>query len=124
YPMGGEAHPQKFTHGRLTYASEDGYPRGLSDPEAAAHFARHDPARVLREVKAKQAVMAEHRPHDHRGEHGDATFCDACQWDHGDDSPRIDNHPAECFGQNPCRTLAALASVYADLPDYDPDWLT
>ena len=80
--------------------------------------------RVLREVKAKQAVMAEHRPHDHRGEHGDAIFCDACQWDHGDDSPRIDNQPTEGFGQNPCRTLVALASVYADHPDCDPDWLT
>src|SRR5690606_937807 len=94
------------------------------DGDVGPHIARHDPARALREIEAKRAVMAEHRPHDHRGEHGDAIFCDACQWDHGDDSPRIDNQPTEGFGQNPCRTLVALASVYADHPDCDPDWLT
>ena len=66
--------------------------------------------------------MEEHRPHDHHGEYGDAIFCDACQWDHGDDSPRIDNQPVDGFGQNPCQTLVALAAIYASHPDYDPEW--
>jgi hypothetical protein len=80
------------------------------------------PARVLAECAAKRATMDVHRPHDHGGEHGDAVFCDECQWDHGDDSPRIDNQPVEGFGTHPCRTLALIAAVYADHPDYDPDW--
>ena len=86
------------------------------------HIARHDPARILAECAAKRAIIEIHHPHDHGGTHGDAVFCDECQWDHGDDSPRIDNQPVENFGANPCRTLLALAAVYKEHPDYDPAW--
>lgn len=81
-----------------------------------------DPARVLTECEAKRRIVEVHHPHDHGGEHGDATFCTECQWDHGDDSPRIDNQPVENFGRNPCQTLATLAAVYADHPDYREEW--
>lgn len=81
-----------------------------------------DADRTLREVEAKRDLIGLHHPHDHYGEHGDAEFCDECQWDHGGDEPRIDNQPVEGFGANPCRTLAALASVYADHPDYREEW--
>jgi len=87
-----------------------------------AHVARWDPSRVLAECAAKRAIMGVHRPHDHGGEHGDAVFCDECQWDHGDDSPRIDNQPVEGFGTHPCRTLALLAGVYGSHPDYREAW--
>lgn len=78
--------------------------------------------RMIAECEAKRRIVEVHHPHDHGGDHGDAVFCDECQWDHGDDSPRIDNQPVENFGSNPCRTLAALALPYADHPDYDEAW--
>ena len=56
--LGGNRLDEHFAHGRVRYASEDGMPRhDRSDPAAAAHFARHDPARVLREVEAKRGIV-------------------------------------------------------------------
>ena len=78
--------------------------------------------RAVAECAAKRAIIDVHHPHDHGGEHGDAVFCDECQWDHGDDSPRIDNQSVEGFGTHPCRTLALLAAIYADHPDYQQEW--
>lgn len=66
--------------------------------------------------------MEIHHPYDHKGEHGPAVFCAECQWEHGDNSPRIDNQSVEGFGTHPCGTPAALASIYADHPDHDPAW--
>ena len=80
------------------------------------------PSAVLAECAAKRAIMLVHRHHDHGGEHGDAVFCDECQWDHGDDSPRIDNQPVEGFGTHPCRTLALIAAAYSAHPDYQQEW--
>lgn len=54
---------------------------------ASAHIARHDPARVLREVDAKRRILAEFR---------------AFEMSEG--------------------TVRALASVYADHPDYRKEW--
>lgn len=65
----------------------------------AHHIARHDPARVLREVEAKRRIIAEHEP----GQ-------DPC-----------DAHDA-MFETVPCDTLMELAAVYADHPDYREDW--
>jgi hypothetical protein len=64
----------------------------------ARHAARHDPARVLAEVEAKRRIIAEHHPVDP---------CDA--------------HDAS-FDTIPCDTLLALASVYAEHPDYREEW--
>ena len=36
------------------------YDEGGHSVEQATHIARHDPARVLREVEAKRAIVAEH----------------------------------------------------------------
>jgi hypothetical protein len=57
----------------------------------AAHIARHDPARVLREVEAKRRILAEHS-----GNH-------KCGW-----------------WIPGCPTVEALAAVYSDHPDYQP----
>lgn len=60
----------------------------------AAHIARHDPARVLREVKAKRRVIG-----------------------------RLNSHAA-VMGEDEMHrdVLSILAAVYADHPDYNPDW--
>ncbi|MFF5259485.1 DUF6221 family protein [Actinomadura viridis] len=77
-------------------------------PAHAEHIARHDPARVLREVQAKRRVLARHclspaegdpeRPWDDR---------DDCQYD-GDEWP--------------CPDLLTLAMAYDWHPDYDEAW--
>lgn len=84
--------------------------REFSDPSAAldctgdwamaAHIARHDPARVIREVEAKRKEIALHVAEP--GQHPD--FC----W--------YDRH------QLPCPSLRNLASVYSDHSDYREEW--
>ena len=61
----------------------------------AAHIARHDPARVLAEVKAKREIVK---------------FCD-------DDPLFLDGGWAYTD-----RVLRLLASAYDQHPDYDPAW--
>lgn len=71
------------------------------DAAVAAHIARHDPARVLAEVDAKRLIIADYQRFlaERRRLMGG--------WDrYPDVSP----------------TMAALASVYADHPDYDEAW--
>lgn len=105
----------------------------------AAHIARHDPARVLREVAAKRRILAEHKPqlrtvewpHDQTGD-GHGWTCPRCQNVENDAS---DWHPpiggAGVFPKDdfvtpyvlaPCLTLAVLASVWSDHPDYRSEW--
>jgi hypothetical protein len=76
------------------------------------HVIRHDPARVLREVTAKRAILTEHpiRPAD---EPGDYSFgCERCYF----------NRDEGVYGSGYCRTLKALAAVYSDHPDYRKEW--
>jgi hypothetical protein len=82
------------------YGTQDDYgndsrPQGHAD---SAHIARHDPARVLREVEAKRRILAEHYPQDP---------CDA-------------HDPS--FNTIPCDTLLLLALPHSDHPDYKEDW--
>lgn len=72
------------------------------------HIAHHDPARVLREVKAKRSILAEHT--DDEGQ------CARCL-----DSDGI-TYLGAYTAPWPCPTLRALAAVYSDHPDYRPDW--
>lgn len=58
-----------------------------------AHIIRHDPARVLREVEAKRKVVDRYAWLREHGDTGDA------RW-----------------------VLPLLAAVYADHPDYRPEW--
>lgn len=67
----------------------------------AEHIARHDPARVLREVEAKRRAMGRH--HDFQGR------CAGC----GNDLI----HPI-----TDCPELRDLAAAYADHPDYRAEW--
>jgi hypothetical protein len=86
-----------------------------SNGERATHIARHDPARVLREVAAKQAILAEHElvPAGYRGEgvlpgeYG----CRTCDVHEGGTDPG-----------GPCKTVRLIVSVWSDHDDYDPAW--
>jgi len=69
--------------------------RGLTE-DVTAHIARHDPARVLREVAAKRAILAECEPR-----------------------PGIGIVAIELAAQ---RILRHLAAVWNDHPDYRPEW--
>lgn len=71
--------------------------RGLTRADAR-HVARHSSRRVLREVEAKRRIVDDYR----------APTLDDCQTD--DDTPP------------PLWVIRALAAVYADHPDYQPDW--
>lgn len=65
----------------------------------AVHIARHDPTRVLAEVAAKRAILAEHLP--------------------GTD--RCDEHDA-MLRTIPCPTLLALVGPYSEHPHCHPAW--
>ncbi|WP_282686313.1 MULTISPECIES: DUF6221 family protein [unclassified Streptomyces] len=80
----------------------------------AEHIVRHDPARVLRDVEAKQRVLALHStPH---------TVVDGfCVEDGG---PCTHRGEAECTlcGETGCTTLRLLVLPYANHPNYRDDW--
>jgi hypothetical protein len=81
---------------------------------AVEHIARHDPARTLREVAAKREILEWHYrslpPMDAPegleiciGEEGDGdTWEMATPW--------------------PCPQIRALAAIWSDNPDYQPEW--
>lgn len=75
---------------------------GAEDPvQLLTHVARHDPARVLRELEAKRALLEEHRVRDDGR-------CRTCR-------------EAAC-PRSPCTTLRLLAVPYAGHPGYDDSW--
>lgn len=79
--------------GTAVWVDGDGY--YAVDASVTGHIARHDPARVLREVAFKRGVVARLAvPDPHET---------------GDDCPE-------------CATLRLLAAVYADHPDYRQEW--
>jgi Family of unknown function (DUF6221) len=78
----------------------------------AAHVIRHDPARVLREVEAKRAILALHGIR----RIGTWPVCTHCR---PVDLVHTDDLTSESW---PCRTLRQLAAVYSDHPGYDPAW--
>lgn len=95
--------------------------RGLTveGVELAAYIARHDPARVLREVEAKRALLVVHRPVRRTdfitpdgSPAGPLTVCHEC------DANTTDAD----WPDTPCWTLRYLAAPYADHPDYQEEW--
>ncbi|MFE7624640.1 DUF6221 family protein [Streptomyces sp. NPDC057509] len=80
----------------------------------AIHIARHDPARVLREVEAKRRLLDLHGT--------SHTVVDGyCVEDGG---PCTHRGEAECTlcGETGCTTLRLFALPYADHPDYRESW--
>jgi hypothetical protein len=85
----------------------------------AAHIARHDPARVLAEVKAKRRVLARHCPDEfHTVSSQKARGIYACE---GCNSYYQGSEPVVA-DINECPELRDMASVYDHHPDYNPTW--
>jgi Family of unknown function (DUF6221) len=99
---------------RLWWFSDPPKSRSATDP-IIQHAARYNPARIVREVEAKQAILAEHRPTDWKA-YGDL-MCFRCRLD--DDEPIPDGHHWVPW---PCPTVRQLAAVYSDHPDYHQEW--
>lgn len=93
---------------------DDGVVKTTGDASApagqAAHIARHDPARVLREVQAKRRVMERHCPGMRTR---DYVYCQACP----DDRDGFPDVPID-----ECPELRDLAAIYSDHPDYRKEW--
>ncbi|WP_329616460.1 DUF6221 family protein [Streptomyces brevispora] len=85
------------------------YGPDLSD-EVRTHAARHDPARVLREVETKQRIVDRHTPHSM----GKCRTCERPHW-----GVQVCDH---CERAAPCPDLRDLAAAYADHPEYRPEW--
>lgn len=107
FDMGGTRLDEKFSHGRVRFASEDGRSRIEGDAAAASHFGRHDPARVLREVAAGRAILAQIAP-----------WMDSCEDEHWYSRGVGAQPPYE----GSLLLLKIMAAVYDDHPDYDPAW--
>ncbi|MGW4670107.1 DUF6221 family protein [Streptomyces sp. NPDC004324] len=75
----------------------------------ADFIAKHDPARVLREVEAKRRIAELHKPYDldARDRSGPMIGCTECV------------HDDTIY---PCTTLRLLATVYQDRPGYQEGW--
>jgi hypothetical protein len=107
------AHKFAFTHdadwdaemlGRLWwYGSGDApQPRSASDP-IIQHVARHDPARVLREVAAGRRMISEYE-----------------RWQK--EALATDDPGAALFALGWHGAILAKAAVYSDHPDYQQEW--
>lgn len=76
-------------------------------PVHGEHIARHDPARVLREIDAKRKLV---------------------RWHYRRPGPKWTTPGAEgfecatCDQQFPCLTLRLLTTVYRDRPGYREEW--
>jgi Family of unknown function (DUF6221) len=82
----------------------------------ALHIARHDPARVLREVAAKRAILTAVDKYldPHPGQ--------PCT---NEDNPYVDCElHSSATGRVSPDVLPLLASVWSDHPDYRPSWST
>lgn len=90
-----------------------GFPLGYdckAEPSPAMdHIARHDPARVLREVAAKRSVIGKYLWADRVRERMEEDDDDV-KWEWIFKSEAL------------VEVLRALASVYSDHPDFNPDW--
>ncbi|MCW2300717.1 DUF6221 family protein [Rhodococcus erythropolis] len=96
------------------------YNEGGHTAEQADHIARHDPARILREVAAKRAVVVEHKLVPAKNVWGESTGgfgCELC-----DSTPDLDLGGIEIERSDGCKTLRTLAVIFSDHPDFDEEW--
>lgn len=106
------------------------YDEGGHDNADAEHIARHDPARVLREVEAKRRILAFHRhlrftepldinskfEEDRRPAFDEApryVGCEVCSFD---------SRYEEVYPSWWCAHVRLLALPHADHPDYRTEW--
>ncbi len=101
WPGHDEIEAELFNANRGRVISYNGFDVELSE-RTALHITRHDPARVLGEVKAKRAVIELYLLYeDAQYPDGAGGYVSACEKE-----PK----------------LKALAGVYSDHPDFDPAW--
>lgn len=81
------------------------------------HIIRHDPARELREVTAKRAILAEHAITDWTA-YGDH-MCTRCHRER--DDAREDEDQCTWL-EWPCPTIRAIATAWSDHPGYRAEW--
>jgi hypothetical protein len=82
--------------------------RGWPSSADAEHIARHDPARVLREVAAKRRVLERHQP-----VHAwDGKLC--CDW--------CSVLSVSVYQEWPCPDVRDAAAPYEDRPGYREEW--
>jgi hypothetical protein len=92
--------------------------------EQALHIARHDPARVLRDVHSKRRIIELHSVvhreigwlKDGQEEHDEIPVCSLCVPRHSHYQQRED------VPQGSCLMVRLLALPYADRPGYREDW--
>ena len=82
-------------------------------PADLAHYARHDPARVLREVAAKRAILEYYVEPPNGVRTGNAEVISSAEGGSGR-NPRVLT-VIEAI-------VLDLAAVWSDHPDYDPAW--
>jgi len=87
----------------------DVQPQAAEDQGVAQYIARHDPARVLAEVDAKQRII---------GLHSYATG-HSCSIT---DETGYELNYADVAANDACTTLCLLALPYSDHPDYREEW--
>lgn len=134
FDMGGARQDERFTFGRTLPSSADGmgnWSKHRDDPSTAAHFLRHDPARVLAECEAKRRIVELHKSwpvlvqRQPSFEQVDSTDVNSMVFRASQQIAWATEQEYRAkFGDEPptAPMLRALASVYADHPDYNPDW--
>jgi hypothetical protein len=84
-------------------------------PGVVEHIARYDPARVLREVQAKRAILAVHAPREGGdGAGAEIQVCQTCSWDGNAGDVEGDPYP--------CETIRIELAIYRDRPGYRQEW--
>ncbi|MET7458502.1 DUF6221 family protein [Streptomyces sp. NPDC005574] len=85
------------------------------EAERGRFIAEHDPARVLRDIEAKRALLHEHRI--------DGWRCSTCANEETFDDDADGNREWSRGGKDfPCPTLRLIAAPYADRPGYREEW--
>jgi len=106
--LGGIRIEHAFAVTRLVASGEDGSYRGEADEAAAAHFRRHDPARVLRGAAALHQILRMYR---------EATAGGSLV------SPFLRGQD-DGFRQALEEVLKVKANVWAGHPDFRSEWST
>jgi len=105
----------RASHGRWNVATRRDDPADAREihmtDSYGQHIARHDPARVLREVAAKRRVMERHSA-DPTYTPVDRWYCLGCGNDDMGPLSEIED----------CPELRDLAAPYSDHPDYRQEW--
>jgi len=107
-----EAAAQSAMGAGATWVTAADTAAGIAGADAGLLILVHNPVRVLAECEAKRRIVELHAvyPHPQVMVYGTIRPCSECG--------SVDDSPVEW----PCRTLLALASVYADHPEFDPAW--